>query len=72
MAFGGAVHAANDERHAHPAPEQLGRVTFATTCAPVPSALFERALALLHSFARAKKKAGRSPPRGNRRLPGQL
>ncbi len=31
-------------------PEQLGRVSFANSCAPAAQATFERAIALLHSF----------------------
>jgi hypothetical protein len=47
----GAVRAYPDESHAHPAPERLGTVTFPTTCAPQVAQRFERAVALLHSFA---------------------
>jgi hypothetical protein len=39
------------EAHSHPAPEKLGTVTFATSCAAKVSRDFERAVALLHSFA---------------------
>jgi tetratricopeptide (TPR) repeat protein len=39
------------EAHSHPVPERLGTVTFATSCAPGVSRDFERAVALLHSFA---------------------
>src|SRR5450755_283384 len=53
MTFGGSVHAADDEHHSHPAPEKLGTVTFATSCTPALKPAFERALALLHSFAYA-------------------
>jgi tetratricopeptide (TPR) repeat protein len=53
IAFGGSVHAADDEHHSHPAPEKLGTVTFPTSCAPALKPAFERALALLHSFAYA-------------------
>ncbi len=35
----------------HPAPEHLGAVHFATSCAPAVKAAFDRAVALLHSFA---------------------
>ncbi|HUK54100.1 MAG TPA: hypothetical protein VL099_12490 [Candidatus Binatia bacterium] len=35
----------------HPVPEKLGKVTFSTTCAPGEQASFDRAVALLHSFA---------------------
>jgi hypothetical protein len=45
------VHAADQEQHSHPAPEKLGSVSFATSCAPAVQAGFERGLALLHSFA---------------------
>jgi len=41
------------ESHSHPAPEKLGTVTFTTSCAPPVSRDFERAVALLHSFAYA-------------------
>jgi tetratricopeptide (TPR) repeat protein len=41
------------EKHEHPAPEKLGVVTFATSCAPSVQARFERSVALLHSFAYA-------------------
>ena len=39
------------EQHEHPVPEKLGRVTFATSCTPAVQQQFERAVALLHSFA---------------------
>jgi hypothetical protein len=39
--------------HSHAAPEKLGTVTFATTCAAAVQPRFERAVALLHSFAYA-------------------
>jgi tetratricopeptide (TPR) repeat protein len=46
--------------HSHPAPEKLGTVTFPTTCAPEVQRSFERAVALLHSFAyRASEAAFR-------------
>jgi hypothetical protein len=51
MAFACSVHASDDEHHSHPAPEQLGRVTFATSCTSAVKPAFEQALALLHSFA---------------------
>jgi tetratricopeptide (TPR) repeat protein len=51
MTFGGSVLGADDERHSHPAPEKLGTVTFPTSCLPAVQPAFERALALLHSFA---------------------
>jgi hypothetical protein len=46
-----APAAAQEEHHDHPAPEHLGAVHFATSCAPAVSASFDRAVALLHSFA---------------------
>ena len=51
MTFGGLVHAADDEHHSHPAPEKLGTVAFPTSCTLSLKPAFERALALLHSFA---------------------
>lgn len=42
---------AAEHEHAHPAPEKLGAVTFPTTCAAAVQPRFERAVALLHSFA---------------------
>src|ERR1700729_3596618 len=53
MGFGVCVHAADDEHHSHPAPEKLGTVTFPTSCQPAIKPGFDRALALLHSFAYA-------------------
>jgi hypothetical protein len=43
--------AASAEEHSHPVPEKLGTVTFPTTCAAAVQPRFERAVALLHSFA---------------------
>jgi len=51
MAFVGSVQAADDEHHSHSAPEKLGTVRFPTSCATALKPAFERALALLHSFA---------------------
>jgi hypothetical protein len=48
-----AAFKASATEHAHPAPEKLGTVTFATTCAAAVQPRFERAVALLHSFAYA-------------------
>jgi tetratricopeptide (TPR) repeat protein len=42
-----------EEVHSHPPPEKLGTVTFAISCAPRVARDFERAVALLHSFAYA-------------------
>jgi tetratricopeptide (TPR) repeat protein len=39
------------EVHSHPPPEKLGTVMFATSCAQSVTHDFERAVALLHSFA---------------------
>jgi hypothetical protein len=49
----GAAQAAAPEHHDHPPPEKLGAVSFPTTCAPAVRARFDRAVALLHSFAYA-------------------
>src|SRR6185503_9559269 len=38
------------EEHLHPAPEKLGSVSFETSCSPKVEAVFNRAVALLHSF----------------------
>ena len=43
--------AAQEHSGDHPAPEKLGHVSFLNSCAPQVQAKFERALALLHSFA---------------------
>ncbi len=39
------------ESHNHPAPEKLGSVSFPISCAPAVQQQFNRAVALLHSFA---------------------
>ena len=39
------------EEHDHPVPEKLGVVKFPTSCSPSAQKDFERAVALLHSFA---------------------
>ena len=39
------------EEHSHPPPEKLGSVAFETSCSPEVKAAFNRAVALLHSFA---------------------
>jgi len=39
------------EAHDHPAPEKLGQVSFAVSCKPAVQPEFNRAVALLHSFA---------------------
>jgi hypothetical protein len=46
-----ATPAGAQEEHHHPAPEHLGTVHFETSCAPAVTAAFDRAVALLHSFA---------------------
>jgi tetratricopeptide (TPR) repeat protein len=54
LAIGAGIFARTaftQEQHSHPPPEKLGHVTFATSCAPAVEHDFERAVALLHSFA---------------------
>lgn len=46
-----ASAASGESMHSHPAPEKLGDVHFATSCAAGVQSQFERAVALLHSFA---------------------
>ena len=46
-----AFQVSAQESHSHPVPEKLGTVTFPTSCAPSVGHDFERAVALLHSFA---------------------
>jgi tetratricopeptide (TPR) repeat protein len=41
------------EMHVHPAPERLGEVSFPISCKPAVQQEFNRAVALLHSFAYA-------------------
>jgi hypothetical protein len=50
LALAAAVAAAQSE-HDHPPPEKLGTVRFPTSCASAVAHDFERAVALLHSFA---------------------
>lgn len=45
------VSFAAQEAHNHPAPEKLGAVSFQTSCKPETREQFNRAIALLHSFA---------------------
>src|SRR4029450_12132400 len=45
------VAQSDPHQHAHPLPEPLGPVNFETTCAAATKADFNRAMALLHSFA---------------------
>jgi hypothetical protein len=40
-----------EHHHDHPAPERLGAVNFVTSCKPEVKRAFNRAVALLHSFA---------------------
>src|SRR5580693_2233146 len=42
---------AAQDAHDHPAPEKLGAVSFPTSCQPGVQQEFDRAVALLHSFA---------------------
>jgi tetratricopeptide (TPR) repeat protein len=51
LALAGSVHAADDEHHSHPVPEKLGTVSFDNSCTSAVKPAFERAVALLHSFA---------------------
>jgi len=53
LTLAGAVQARADgeEHHSHPVPEQLGKVTFPVSCRAAVAPAFERAVALLHSFA---------------------
>ncbi len=46
------------QAHLHQPPEELGQVSFPTSCAPTVQQEFNRAVALLHSFAYAAAKAG--------------
>ena len=46
-----APAAAQEEHHNHPVPERLGTTHFTTSCAPTVGPAFDRAVALLHSFA---------------------
>jgi len=45
------LYADEGEHHSHPAPEQLGKVSFTTSCTAAVAPAFERSVALLHSFA---------------------
>jgi len=56
------------ETHSHSAPEKLGKVSFPISCAPAVQEQFNRAVALLHSFAytaaeNAFQGVGESDPR---------
>jgi hypothetical protein len=53
LGFALAVSAQDEHARSrsHPPPEKLGKVTFPTTCARAVQPRFERAVALLHSFA---------------------
>ena len=56
------------EEHSHPPPEKLGSVAFETSCSPEVGAAFNRAIALLHSFAydaseQAFRDVARTDPR---------
>jgi hypothetical protein len=46
-----AAGAAGQSQHQHATPEKLGKVSFATSCKTSVQERFERAVALLHSFA---------------------
>jgi hypothetical protein len=51
MTLEAGLAAAADEHHSHPVPERLGSVNFPTSCSVTVKPAFDRALALLHSFA---------------------
>jgi hypothetical protein len=51
LAAGVAAADEGEHHHDHPVPEHLGAVHFATSCGPKVQARFDRADALLHSFA---------------------
>jgi hypothetical protein len=55
----GTVCLADEEEHHHdhPVPEKLGTVTFQTSCDSQVEAKFDRAVALLHSFAYSASRA---------------
>jgi tetratricopeptide (TPR) repeat protein len=44
----------HEHDHAHPAPEKFGQIRFPTSCNATVQPVFERGLALLHSFAYVK------------------
>jgi len=46
-----SAHVFAQEMHDHPAPEKLGQVSFPVSCKPAVQEEFNRAVALLHSFA---------------------
>jgi hypothetical protein len=52
-----AVAACGQESHDHGVPEKLGKVSFRVSCAQGVQAEFNRAVALLHSFAYAASEA---------------
>jgi tetratricopeptide (TPR) repeat protein len=52
-----SAFSAAQEEHNHPAPEKLGTVSFPISCKPSVQAQFNRAVALLHSFAYADADA---------------
>jgi tetratricopeptide (TPR) repeat protein len=49
--LGGWQPSASAREHEHPVPEKLGAVSFQTSCSASAQKEFERAVALLHSFA---------------------
>ena len=51
LSVAGSVQGTEHEHYPHPVPEKLGSVNFATSCASSVKPAFERAVALLHSFA---------------------
>lgn len=57
LASAGTAHAQAMHDHDHPAPEKLGTVSFPVACSPAVQPSFNRAVALLHSFAFSAAKA---------------
>ena len=51
MSFALTLPLASQQTHDHPAPEKLGTVSFPISCKPEVQQEFNRAVALLHSFA---------------------
>src|SRR5437660_1633820 len=50
----GLASAQHEHDHAHPDPEKFGQIRFSTSCNAQVQPVFERGLALLHSFAYVK------------------
>ena len=50
LIFTGSALAHDEDQKGGVAPEKLGKVTFPTSCDPAVQPMFERGVALLHSF----------------------